>query len=109
MSIKITNGNKKKGRALLYAFIIFFIVVGGGIIASALTGGADITVYPKHREPVINATYQAYKDAQPGQLPYEIMTLDADGERQVKASGTERFLPKHRERCLCTTLNSLNH
>lgn len=90
MSIRIVDGNKKKNKSLLYALIIFVLIVGGGVLASALMGGADVTVYPKHREPNVNAVFEAKKVAQAEELPYEIMTLEAEGERQVTASGQEQ-------------------
>jgi hypothetical protein len=89
MSIRITDGNKKKSRTLWYALGVFVLVVGGALAFSALMGGADVTVYPKHREPNVNAEFEAKKVAQAGELPYEVMTLEAEGERQVKASGQE--------------------
>lgn len=89
MSISIVDGNKKKRKSLLYALIIFFVIVGGGVLMSTLTGGVDLTVYPRHREPNVNAVFQALKTPQPKELAYEIMTLDAEGERQVSATGKE--------------------
>lgn len=89
LSINIIDGNKKKSKSLWYALLLFFVIVGGGVLASALMGGAEVTVYPKHREPTINATFTAKKTPQPNELAYEIMTLEAEGERQVKASGEE--------------------
>lgn len=90
MSITIEDGNKKKKKSLYYAFIIFFIVVGGGLLVSMLMGGAELTVYPRHREPNVNATFEALQTPQPKELAYEIMTLDAEGERQVSATGQEQ-------------------
>ena len=89
MSINIVDGNKKKHKSLLYALIIFAVIVGGGIIASMLMGGADLTVHPRYREPNVNATFQAHRTPQPKELAYEIMTLEAEGERQVSATGKE--------------------
>ncbi|MFT5849581.1 MAG: hypothetical protein ACI9H6_000390 [Patiriisocius sp.] len=89
MSIHIVDGNKKKGKSLFYAMIIFFVVVGGGVIASTLMGGAELTTYPKYREPNVNATFEAMRTPQPSELAYEIMTLQAEGERQVSATGQE--------------------
>jgi len=89
MSINIVDGNKKKRKSLVYALIIFFVIVGGGILMSTLTGGVDLTVHPRYREPNVNATFQASKIPQPKELAYEIMTLDAQGERQVSATGKE--------------------
>ncbi len=88
-TIEIVNGQKKNRHTLLYALIVFFVVLGGGVIASILMGGAEITVYPKHREPNVNAQFVTHKSATADQLPYEIMTLEAEGERQVQATGQE--------------------
>lgn len=90
MSIRIVDGNKKKSKSLLYAIAVFVLIVGGGLLASALMGGAEVTVYPRHREPNVNATFTALRTPQPEELAYEIMTLEAEGERQVTASGQEQ-------------------
>jgi len=89
MSINITDGNKKKHKSLIYALVVFFVIVGGGILASILMGGAELTVYPRYKEPNVNATFEANKTPQPKELAYEIMTLEAEGERQVSATGKE--------------------
>jgi hypothetical protein len=89
MSIKIVDGNKKKSKSLVYAVGIFILIVGGGLLASALMGGAEVTVFPRHREPNVNATFEAMRTPQPEELAFEIMTLEAEGERQVTASGEE--------------------
>lgn len=89
MSINIVDGNKKKSKSVLYAIIIFFVVVGGGLLASVLMGGAELTVHPRYREPNVNATFEASATPQPKELAYEVMTLDAVGERQVSATGQE--------------------
>lgn len=90
MSVRIIDGNKKKSKSLIYAIVIFVLIVGGGLLASALMAGADVTVYPRHREPNVNAVFEALRTPQPGELAYEIMTLEAEGERQVTASGQEQ-------------------
>lgn len=89
LSIKIVDGNKKKGKSLFYAVLIFIVIIVGGLGASALMGGAEVTVYPRHRELNVNAVFEAKKTPQADELAYEIMTLEAEGERQVKASGEE--------------------
>lgn len=81
-----TKGSKSH---LLTAIIIFLVILGGGFGISALMDGAKVTVYPRHREPTVNSTFTAYRDSTPGELSYEIMTLEADGERQVTATGQE--------------------
>lgn len=87
--IGITDGNTKKRSNLVVAVVVFLIVVVLGLIVSFLMGGAEITVYSKNKEPNVNATFTAYRTPQVGELAYEIMTLEADGERQVSASGQE--------------------
>ncbi len=88
-TITIEDGNKRNRRALWYALGIFFVIIGLAFSASILTGGAEVIVYPKTREPNVNAVFEAQKIASADQLPYELMTLEAEGERQVKATGQE--------------------
>ena len=88
--VVINNGTKKKNRSLLIALAIFFVVVGFGIVASILMGGAEVIINPKYREPNVNALFEAVSTKQAAdELPYEIMTLEAEGERQVTATGQE--------------------
>jgi hypothetical protein len=91
LSIQIVDGNKKKSKSLWFAVLIFIFLVGGGIGVSALMGGATVTVYPRHREPNVQALFEAKKSPQSDELAYEIMTLEATGERQVKAAGEEQI------------------
>lgn len=89
MSINVIDGNKKKNRSLLLAIIIFLLVIGSGIVASMLMAGAEVTVYPRYRDPNVNAIFEAMREPQPEELAYEIMNLEESGERQVTASGQE--------------------
>ena len=83
--------SSKKGKKshLLTAIIIFLVIIAGGFGVSALMDGAKVTVFPRHREPTVNAVFTAYQEPAAGELGYEIMTLEADGERQVAATGEE--------------------
>lgn len=89
VEITIENGTHKKRRHIIISLVVFFVILGIGFLISFLTAGADISVFPKHREPNINATLTAYRTPQVAELSYEIMTLEADGERQVTATGQE--------------------
>jgi len=90
LTIPVENGRKKRKRNVLVTLLVLCVVFGGIVIASYLTRGADITVYPKHRESNINAEFIAYAEpTNPEQLSYEVMTLEAEGERQVRASGQQ--------------------
>ncbi len=80
------TGRGKKSNKLL-VIVIFAVVVGGALVFSALTGKTELIISPEHREPTINAEYTAYPDKREKALSYEIMTLEADDESQVKATG----------------------
>jgi hypothetical protein len=88
-NVPVINGNKRSRGNLYLGIFLAVLIIAGGLGISALTGGAEITIYPKVRELNVNAEFTAYAEMKPGELSYEIMTLDASGERQVKASGQE--------------------
>jgi hypothetical protein len=68
---------------------VFFVSIVSAYSIGTLTGGAEITIYPKVRSMNVNAEFTAYKEKRPGELSYEILTLEATGERQVQATGQE--------------------
>jgi hypothetical protein len=94
ISIKVVDGKKKNRHTLIFAFVIFFTLVGGSFLISFLMNGAELTLTPRSREPNVNATIVAYKTPQAGELTYEIMSLEATGERQVSATGEETVVEK---------------
>ncbi len=87
--IPVINGSKKSKKNFVVGILIALFVIASGIGISALTGGAEIIIYPKVRELNVNAEFTAYSEMRPGELTYEIMTIDVSGERQVKAAGQE--------------------
>lgn len=86
-NIVIRNDSKTRKSRLLLSLVIFIVVVGGATALSALLGKTELTIYPEFREPNINADFTAYPDKQANSLSYEILTLEATSEAQVKASG----------------------
>lgn len=86
-NIVIEDGTKKGASRLIISIVLFVVIVGGALGLSALLGKTELTIYPEHREPNINAEFTAYPDKRDGALSYEIMTLEATSESQVKASG----------------------
>lgn len=85
------SGRKKRGRfGFSFAVIGALLVLSGGVFFSFLMGGAEVTVYPRHREPTVNAVFTAYSEPRAGELSYEIMTLEAEGERAVTATGEKQ-------------------
>ena len=81
--------NNRISRYLVIGALLVAVLVGGFGI-SALMDGAKITVYPRHREPTVNAVFVAKQEPIQDELGYELMTLEAEGERQVTASGEEQ-------------------
>ncbi len=88
-NIEITNTKKRSRFKVVLSVIILFFVITSALGISFLTGGAVINVFPKNRVVTVNAEFVAAKERQPGELAYEILTLEATGERQVSASGQE--------------------
>lgn len=85
---RVSTGTKSK-RPLIIAVLIFIVLLAGGFAASSLMGGAKLTVQPRWREPVLNTAIEARRQAGSSDLPYEVLTLEAEGERQVTATGQE--------------------
>lgn len=88
-SISLKDNRKQKKRGYVYIIAVFLIVIAGAFGASALMSGAEVSVYPHHRSPNINAKLVAYPDVRSEELTYELMPLEEVAERQVKASGQE--------------------
>lgn len=90
ISLSIENGREKKRHGLLIAVVALILIFGSIVAASYLLRGADITVYPRWREPNVNAVFTTYQTPTSAeQLAHEVMTLEAEGERQVAASGQQ--------------------
>lgn len=87
--VPVTDGRHKARKNLIIAVVIFVSITGLGLFVSHLTGGATITIVPKSRSLTVNAEFTAYKEQRPEELSYEILTLEASGERQVAATGQE--------------------
>ena len=89
MHIEIKDGKKKRRLSFATILVVFGLIIAAVFAASYLTNGAEVTVFPRHREPNVNAEFTAMRVPQTNELAYEILTLEADGERQVSATGQE--------------------
>lgn len=87
--VRVTNGEKKSRKGLWIGALLVLVVAVGGLAIAALTGGATVTVHPKFREPTVNAVVEGKQQAGSGELAFEIMALEAEGEREVAATGQE--------------------
>ncbi|MFN3188631.1 MAG: hypothetical protein ACK42D_03790 [Candidatus Paceibacteria bacterium] len=88
-TVAVENKPNKGKHYMLVALAIFIVSIVGAFSIGTLTGGAEITIFPKVRSMNVNAEFTAYKDKRAGELSYEILTLEATGERQVTATGQE--------------------
>ncbi len=89
-TLDVVDGNRAKRKRTLIAIIIAVLVLGGALFMNILMGGAEITVYPKFKDVSVQAAFTGMKTPAAGELGYELLTLDATGERQVAASGSEK-------------------
>ncbi len=88
-SIDIIDGGSRRKKRIFVSVIVALLIVGSGFAASFLMGGAEVTVYPKNRETNVDATFSAFIAPSSGELGYELLTLESNGERQVSATGEE--------------------
>lgn len=85
-----TDSRRKSKKPWFIALSGIVVIIGAAIVIGALTAGASITVSPKHRSPNVNADFTAVINPEnASDLIYEVLTLEAEGERQVAATGQE--------------------
>lgn len=86
-----TSSTGKKPRKKTIIIIAICVgILALGFLVNLLLKGAEVRVQPRTREVNINSTFEAHKEPQADQLPYEVLTLEAEGEREVKATGQEQ-------------------
>ncbi|MCD5381791.1 MAG: hypothetical protein LR017_00565 [Candidatus Pacebacteria bacterium] len=88
-TLEILDGGASKRKRVFTAAIVAALILGGGFFMSTLLSGAEITVYPKFKDATVQATFTAHRTPGAGELSYELLTIEADGERQVSATGQE--------------------
>jgi hypothetical protein len=89
-SIDVIDGNGAKRTRVFVTIVISAIILIAGYGMNVLLGGAEVTVYPKIRDVSVQADFTAQISPQAGDLGYELLTLEAEGEKQVKANGKEK-------------------
>ena len=80
-------GGRNKRTPVFIGGLAVVVIIVGVVVAGAL-GGATIAITPKTQEVAIDTTVTAAPNSPTG-LSYEILTLEAEGERQVAVSGSE--------------------
>jgi hypothetical protein len=84
---KSSSRPSKKG-VFLAALVILAVAVSG-VLFTAFASKTSVTVFPRWREPTVNAVFEASRQTSDNGLVYELMTLEAEGDREVAASGQE--------------------
>lgn len=88
-SIQIVDGNNRRKKRVIITLVVALVIVVFGIGINMLLGGAEVTINPKVRDISVQANFTAYTVPQVDNLSYELLTLEATGEKQVNASGKE--------------------
>jgi hypothetical protein len=88
-TIDVIDNNKLKRKRVLVTTLVILCILGIGYGINMLLGGAEVTVYPKIKDVTVQAEFTAYTQPKAGELGYELLILDAEGEKQVKANGKE--------------------
>lgn len=89
-AIEVTDGNKARRKRIVVSALVGLLVVSAGVFFSILMSGAEVTVYPKYKDVNVQATFTASTNPASDELSYELLTLEAEGERQVSATGREQ-------------------
>lgn len=88
-SIHIVDGNSARRKRIMITGAVALLILIAAFVINVLLGGADITIYPKTREVSVQANFTAHTAPQVGELGYELLSLEATGEKQVQAAGKE--------------------
>lgn len=84
------GGRKRSKKGLVIGLGALGVVLALGFLFAILSSGAEVTVFPRLREPTVNAVLEAKRqNATAGELTYEVMSLEAEGSREVSATGQE--------------------
>ncbi len=88
--IEIKVGKSHRMRRYLTIVAVIAIAIGLGIGSTILMSGADVTVMPKSRSVTVNGTFDAHQNPKAGELGYELLSFEEEGERTVSATGQEK-------------------
>lgn len=89
-SIAIADGNAVRRKRIVVSVIIAIAILASAFFVNILMSGSEVVVYPKFKDVTVQAIYTASKAPAAGELGYELLSLEATGERQVSASGTQK-------------------
>ena len=76
-------------RRVLFAIGAVALFMSAAAVASMFASGATLTLYPKYRDVTLSGTFTASQTPTAGALGFELLTLEAEGERVVTPIGQE--------------------
>ncbi len=83
------NKRRTNKKGLIAGTLVLLVVAVAVFSFAAATGQTTVTVFPRWREPTVNAVFEANSQLSESNLVYEVLTLEAEGEREVTATGQE--------------------
>ncbi len=89
-TIDIIDGNEEKRHRVIVTSVVSVVIIICAFVVNIFLGGAEVTVHPKIKSIAVQSNFLVHTAPQTGELGYELLTLEATGERQVKASGKEQ-------------------
>jgi len=92
--VSIKDLRRTRAKAWIITVLVLCVAVGGGLFATIVLGGAEVTVYPKHRDVAVSATFTGMLKPGPTDLGYELLSLAEEGEKRVTATGQEKVTAK---------------
>ncbi len=92
--LEVTDGRLARVRKYILVAVALAIIGFVGVGATIVLSGAQVTVKPKTHDTNVDATYVTKIKPDVGELGYELLTLEEEGERQVAASGTQQVSQK---------------
>lgn len=87
---EIIDGNNAKRKRVITSAVAVTVIIVAGFVVNVMLGGADVTIYPKVKDISVQSDLTAYTNPPANMLGYELLTLEATSEKQVKASGKEK-------------------
>lgn len=83
----LSNGEKGSGRGRIWWVVLMIVMVAGGaFLAANYFTGATIEIVPITEQASLDHEFTAVKDAGPGSLPFQFMSLEEERGKEVPAT-----------------------
>ena len=90
-----SNNTRKSGSSRFALWFVAGIVIIVLVLAfSLIFSGAKVSIVPKQNKTLVDARFSAAINADAGEIPYEIMTIEKSDSKKVPATGREEIEEK---------------